>query len=89
MNEDRGPTHAVMLYDPATGVIRHTLLQTVLTEPPAPDWAAMETKLRVLVGQHDPASASLAVLRSENHNSERFYKVDVQRRELVEVTSKV
>jgi hypothetical protein len=89
MNEDRGLTHAVILYDPATGVIRHTLLQMASTDRPAPDWAAMETKLRALVGQHDPASAGLAVLRSENHNPERFYAVDVQRRALVEVTSKV
>jgi hypothetical protein len=88
MSEDRGLTHAVMLYDPATGLIRHTLLQAALTDRAAPDWAAMEKELRALVGQHDPANASLAVLRSENHNSERFYKVDVQRRALVEVTSK-
>jgi hypothetical protein len=89
MNEDRGLTHAVMLYDPATGVIRHTLLQTASTNRPEPDWEAMETKLRALVGQHDPASAGLALLRSPNHNSERFYAVDVQRRALVEVTRKV
>jgi hypothetical protein len=89
MNEDRGLTHAVMLYDPATGVIRHTLLQTAATGGPAPDWAAMETRLRALVGPRDPATAGLAVLRSENHDPERFYAVDVQRRALVEVTSKV
>ena len=88
MNEHRGTTHAVVLYDPATGVIRHTLLETTLNDPPTPDWKAMETKLNALVKEHDPASARLATLHSENHKSERFYKVDVQRRALVEVTPK-
>jgi len=88
MNEHRGTTHALILYDPATGVIRHTLLEATLNDPPTPDWAAMETKLSALVKQQDPASAGLATLRSENHNSEHFYKVDVQRRALVEVSPK-
>jgi hypothetical protein len=88
MNEHRGTTHALILYDPATGMIRHTLLETTVTDPPTPDWTAMETKLSALVKQQDPASAGLAMLRSENHNAEHFYKVDVQRRALVEVTPK-
>jgi hypothetical protein len=88
MNEHRATTHALILYDPATGVIRHTLLETTLNAPPTPDWAAMETKLTALVKRQDPASAGLATLRSENHNSEHFYKVDVQRRALVEVPPK-
>ena len=88
MNEHRGTTHALILYDPATGVIHHTLLETTLNDPPTPDWTAMEAKLSALVKQQGSAGAGLAMLRSENHNSEQFYKVDLQRRALVEVTPK-
>ena len=64
MNENRGTTHALILYDPTTGVIGHTLLETTMDDPPTPDWAAMETRLSALVKQQDPASARLGTLRS-------------------------
>jgi len=85
MNEDLGPTHAVILYDPDTGAIRHTLLQMTLKDAPVADWAAMETKLTALVKEHDPASAGLPVLRSENHNTRDMHMVDTKRRALLKV----
>jgi hypothetical protein len=85
MTEDLGPTHAVVIYDPVSGVIRHTLLQMTLKDAPAADWAAMEAKLMALVKEHDPASASLPTLRSENHNTNDMHMVDPQRRTLVKV----
>jgi len=81
-------THAVIMYDPDTGVIRHTLLETAAKDGTTPDRPALEAKLKALVEQQDPTSDRLSILHSENHNSEQFYKVDVKRGALVTIPSR-
>jgi hypothetical protein len=79
-----GPTHTVVAYELETGHIVHTLHQMTLKGGTAPDKHALEKEVLDLASRHHPASAKLGILHSESIHPHLGYKVDVEKRTLVE-----
>lgn len=81
-----GPTHSVLLYDPATGYVRQTYHQLTVAGAPAPDKKALEYAARKAASKHQLDQAQLATLHSETLDLRAAYRVDVQKRVPIEVS---
>jgi len=80
-----GPTHSVVFYDPDSGHIAHTHDQMTLQGSAAPDKKVLEKEALELVSRHHPNATKLGILHVESLNPECLYRVDVQKRTLVEM----
>jgi hypothetical protein len=80
-----GPTQTVLLYDPSTGHIMHTYHQLTLKGQAAPSRQSLEKDAVMSASRHHANAAQLGVLHTENLKSHMFYRVDVQKRSLIEL----
>ncbi|MGH7784273.1 MAG: hypothetical protein ACREO5_10585 [Candidatus Binatia bacterium] len=80
-----GSTHIVVLYDPCSGQIAHRHDQMTLKDTAAPDKKVLEKEALEIASRYHPNAAQLAILHTESLHPERLYRVDVQKRVLVEM----
>jgi len=80
-----GPTHTVLLYEPTTGAILHTHLQMTLQGENPPSRHDLEKDAVISASRHHANATQLGILHTENLKPRTLYRVDVQKRSLIEL----
>src|SRR5260370_24533395 len=79
----------IVVYDPADGHIVHSHSHYYVTLPSGqrPDEKALEKEVLEIVSRHGTASSKMALLHVDPRSlkSDTLYKVDTQKRQLVEI----
>jgi hypothetical protein len=76
--------HTVVLYEPGSGHIVHTHHKFALLDTPAPDKKELEAKAFEMAAHNRVKTAGLSVLHSDTAKPGALYRVDPQKRVLIE-----